>query len=42
VTASQLRLTQPIFLYTELEHDAVIQGTGAFQRFLETSSLEGL
>jgi hypothetical protein len=42
VTASQLRQIQPIFLYTELEHDAVMQGTGAFRRLLESSSLGGL
>ncbi|HEV2393143.1 MAG TPA: hypothetical protein VG146_12370 [Verrucomicrobiae bacterium] len=40
VTASQLHQSQPIFLYTGLEHDAVIQGTRAFQRFLESSGLE--
>ena len=42
VTSSQLHQTQPIFLYTELEHDAVMQGTAAFRRLLESSRLRGL
>lgn len=42
VTANQLRQRQPIFLYTELEHDAVMQGSGAFRRLLESSSFGGL
>ena len=39
VVASQLRQSQPLFLVSEQPHDAVMQGTGAFRRLLETSSL---
>jgi hypothetical protein len=42
VTANQLRHSEPIFLFSELDHDAVIQGNQAFRRFLESSPLEEL
>ena len=37
VTREELRRAKPVFIFTELEHDKVMQGTSAFQRFLETS-----
>jgi len=42
ITPAELHQSQPIFLYTGLEHDAVIQGQRAFQRFLLSSVLEPL
>ncbi len=39
VTASQLSQSEPIFLFSELEHDAVLQGNQAFRRFLESSNV---
>jgi hypothetical protein len=37
VTANQLRRSGPIFLFSDLDHDAVLQGNQAFRRFLESS-----
>jgi len=42
VTANQLRQSEPIFLFSDLDHDAVIQGNQAFRRFLESSRLAEL
>jgi hypothetical protein len=39
VTPAQLHQPQPIFLYSELEHDSVIHGNRAFLRLLQTSVL---
>ena len=39
VTPNQLRQPEPIFLFSDLDHDAVIQGNNAFRRFLESSRL---
>ncbi len=41
-TNAGLHQCLPIFLYTELEHDEVMQGHQAFRRFLETSALSAL
>jgi hypothetical protein len=42
VTAAQLRQHEPIFLFSDLDHDAVIHGNQAFRRFLESSRLAEL
>jgi hypothetical protein len=42
VPVNQLRRSEPIFLFSDLDHDAVIQGNQAFRRFLESSRLEEL
>ena len=34
---NQLCQSEPIFLFSDLGHDAVIQGNQAFRRFLESS-----
>jgi hypothetical protein len=39
---SKLRPRQPIFLHSELEHDAVMQGNRAFLRMLQSSFLSGI
>ncbi len=39
ITADQLRQSEPIFLFSDLDHDAVIQGNHAFRRFLDSSRL---
>jgi hypothetical protein len=39
---AKLRQQQPVFLYSELEHDAVMQGKRTFLHLLQTSSLSSI
>jgi hypothetical protein len=40
-TPTELRQPKPIFLFSELEHDSVLQGRRAFYQLLNTSILDG-
>ncbi len=40
VTPADLHKTEPVFLFTTLEHDDVVEKQGTFRTFLETSGLE--
>jgi len=42
VSPNQLRQSEAIFLFSDLAHDAVLQGNQAFRRFLESSRLEAM